>query len=76
MLPFAGGGRDGAAQLERTVGDLLKQAVLAPSGSTKGLWQLYADFYAATGFHASAREALLKHVRYPLECAQSPVMSL
>jgi hypothetical protein len=45
------------------VADVLKQAALAPSGAAKGLWRLYADYYSATGFHASSREALLKHVR-------------
>ena len=26
------------------------------------MWALYADYYEALGFSASAREALLKHV--------------
>ena len=59
----AGAGRDPGEQLERAVGDVLKQAAASGSGSSS-MWALFADYYAALGFHTSAREALLKQVRH------------
>lgn len=57
-----GGRRDPDAQLERAVGEGLKQASAASSGAGGLVWDLYADYYHATGFQASAREAALKQV--------------
>ena len=45
------------------MGNVLKQSSAASSGAGSATWGLYADYYAALGFHASAREALLKQVR-------------
>ena len=60
--PAAGelGSRSAVAQLEQAVGNVLKQSSAASSGAGSAVWGLYADYYAALGFHASAREALLK----------------
>ncbi|BDA46600.1 Tetratricopeptide repeat protein 27 [Coccomyxa sp. Obi] len=58
-----GSRRDPDAQLERAVGDALKQASAAASGAGALVWDLFADYYHATGFPASAREAALKQVR-------------
>ncbi|CAL5228170.1 g11251 [Coccomyxa viridis] len=55
--------RSRAAQLEQAVGNVLKQSSAASSGAGSATWGQYADYYAALGFHASAREALLKQVR-------------
>lgn len=57
-----GGRRDADAQLERAVAEALKQASAAASGAGAVVWGLCADYYAATGFRASAREAALKQV--------------
>ena len=51
-------------QLEQAVGNVLKQSSAASSGAGSAVWGLYADYYEALGFSASAREALLKHVRH------------
>ena len=48
------------------MGDVLKQSSAASSGAGSAVWGLYADYYAALGFHASAREALLKQARLRL----------
>lgn len=45
------------------MGDVLKQSSAASSGAGSATWGMYAEYYAALGFHASAREALLKQVR-------------
>ncbi len=45
------------------MGNVLKQSSAASSGAGSATWGQYADYYAALGFHASAREALLKQVR-------------
>lgn len=60
---IAGGRRDPDAQLDRAVGDALKQASAAASGAGALVWDLLADYYHATGFPASACEAALKQVR-------------
>ena len=62
---MAGSRRDPEVQLERAVGDALKQASAAASGAGALVWDLFADYYHATGFPASAREAALKQVRRP-----------
>ena len=67
-LKSTGGRRDPDAQLERAVGEALKQASAAASGAGGLIWDLYADYYAATGFPASAREAALKQVRSCCGC--------
>ena len=67
-LNSTGGRRDPDAQLERTVGEALKQASAAASGAGGLIWDLYADYYTATGFPASAREAALKQVRSCCGC--------
>lgn len=54
--------RNPAAQLEQAVGDVLKQSSAAASSGASTTWHAYADYYEALGFHASTREALLKHV--------------
>ena len=41
---------------------MLKQSSAASSGAGGAVWGLYADYYEALGFSASAREALLKQV--------------
>ena len=45
------------------MGDVLKQSSAASSGAGTATWGMYAEYYAALGFHASAREALFKQVR-------------
>ena len=54
--------RNPAAQLEQAVGDVLKQSSAAATSGASATWHAYADYYEALGFHASTREALLKHV--------------
>lgn len=45
------------------MGNVLKQSSAAASSGASATWHAYADYYEALGFHASTREALLKHVR-------------
>ena len=54
------------------MGDVLKQSATASSGAGSATWGLCAEYYAALGFHASAREALLKQVRLLL--GRSPLL--
>ena len=54
------------ARLEGSVGEALKKAAQVASAGVQ-LWQLLSEFYQATGFPVSAREAQLKAVRPP-EC--------
>ena len=62
---YTGEARDPVVQLERAVGEVLKQAAsVASSGA--GVWGMFAAYYAALGFHTSAREALFKQV--PHDC--------
>lgn len=63
----AGAGRDPGEQLEQAVGDVLKQAAAAAGGGS-AVWALFAEYYAALGFHTSAREALLKQVGCACTC--------
>ena len=44
------------------MGDVLKQSSAAASSGASASWHAYANYYDALGFHASTREALLKHV--------------
>ena len=45
------------------MGEVLKQAAGAASSGAETIWGLHAEYHAALGFHASAREALLKQAR-------------
>ena len=66
--------RSPAVQLEQAVGDVLKQSSAASPGAGSATWGMTADYYAALGFHASAREALLKQVRPGARRTTSPVL--
>ena len=68
------------------MGNVLKQSSAASSGAGSATWGQYADYYAALGFHASAREALLKQVRllfgvlsplccWPVQCRRQQASS-